>query len=51
MSRGLVRGLAVAVALVAYSTAPAVEPDGNVALRYLWPDKVDGHPGPPRLRL
>lgn len=51
MYRGVFQGLAISAALVVYSTSPAVEPDGGVALRYVWPDKADGNPDAPSLRL
>ena len=44
-------GLAILAVLVLGSTAVAVEPDGRVAFRYNWPDKTEGNPDAPRLRL
>jgi len=49
--RGVFPGLEIVAALIVCATVPGVEPDGRVAFRYLWPDKPDGDPETPRLRL
>jgi hypothetical protein len=42
-------GLLILAALILGSAALAIEPDGRVAFRFLWPDGKDGEA--PRLRL
>jgi hypothetical protein len=49
--KGVFPGLAILASLVLGSTAVAIEPDGRVAFRYDWPDKTEGNPDAPRLRL
>ena len=49
MYKRLFPGLLILAALVLGSAALAIEPDGRVAFRFLWPDGKDGEA--PRLRL
>jgi hypothetical protein len=45
------QGLAILAAVVFAGAAPAKEPDGRVAFRYDWLDKLDGDTASPKLRL
>ncbi len=51
MNKPVLHGLAIIAALTLGPTALATEPDGNVIIRYGWPEKSDTNPNPPGLRL
>jgi len=51
MSSRLLPRLAILAALIFGAPAVATEPDGRVAFRYDWPDKKEGEPDAPKLRL